>query len=593
MRWTALPALCLSALLAACGGEQQPSADAASPGIEPASNGAPQGGDWLVLHLLSDPENLNPITSSDASASAVLRWMFPGLLTLDNETLEQRPVIARALPEISEDRLTYTFRLREDVTFGDGVPVVAEDFVFTIKVVKNPEVLAPHYRNYLMSVRDVVAVDAHTLRFDLGERYFRNDLVLGGIAPLPRHHYDPEKLLEGISVPELDAFEDLGPEKKARVRRFAERFNADFQRNPLGAGAFVLRDPETDVITGERIVLRRREDFWAPDDPVLGDAWVNRIVFRVVNDPEAALVSFKGGDLDRFGLTPLQHRRRDTNTERFLRRADKKEHVSAGYTYIGWNQKNALFRDVRVRRALGHFVDKQAIVDTVLLGLGVPVESPIFIERSEYNHELPAYEFNPEKGKALLAQAGWEDTDGDGVLDQQADGERVKLEFEIISNSGNAIRKAVGLTVIDEMKRAGIGASFREIDWSIMLNKVKTFDYDAVILGWAMSVTPPDSYQIWHSSQAVPGGSNHTFYRNQEVDRLLEAYRVEFDPDERKTLYDRFQEILYDEQPYTFLFMQRAVSSWDRRFQGVSWYPSGGTDMAEWWVPAVQQRYAQ
>ena len=115
----------------------------------------------------------------------------------------------------------------------------------------------------------------------------------------------------------------------------------------------------------------------------------------------------------------------------------------------------------------------------------------------------------------------------------------------------------------------------------------------AVILGWAMSVTPPDAYQVWHSSQAVPGGSNHVYYRNEEVDRILEEYRVEFDAERRKRLYDRFQEILHEDQPYTFLFMQKAITAWDRRFHGVRWYPSGGTDLHEWWVPVEQQKYTQ
>ena len=553
----------------------------------------PQRGDWLVLWLLADPESLNPITSSDSAASSVLNWIFPSLLALDNETLEQRPVIASELPEISEDRLTYTFSLREGVTFSDGTPVTAEDLVFAVKVVKNTDVLAPHLRNYLLSVRDVVAIDDHTVRFDLRERYFRNDLVLGGISPMPRHHYDPEGMLEEITVAELDDVDSLAPELRDRARRFGTQFNENFHRNPMGAGAFVLEDPERDVITGERIVLRRRASFWAPDNPLLGDAWVDRIVFRIVNDREAALVAFKGGDLDFIGLTPLQHRRRDTNSERFLARAGKKEHVRPGYTYLGWNQKKRLFQDARVRNALRYFVDKDALIEKVLLNLGVAVESPIFIERPEYNRSLPTHVFDPEKGKALLAEAGWTDSDGDGVLEKEIDGERVPLRFEIISNSGNDIRNAVGLTVIDEMKRAGVDASFREIDWSIMLNKVKNFDYDAVILGWAMSVVPPDSYQIWHSSQAVPGGSNHTYYRNEEVDRILEAYRLEFDPEERIKLYNRFQEILYQDQPYAFLFMRTGISSWDRRFQDVTWYKSGGTDMAEWWVAAEQQRYEQ
>jgi peptide/nickel transport system substrate-binding protein len=593
-RWTEMrrgrgrAAVWLAALLlASCGAQEE---TAVSPGPEVATESTPVRGDWLVLWLLADPESLNPLTSNDAASNAVLNWIFPSLLTLDNETLEQRPVIAKSLPTVSGDKLTYTFELRDDVTFSDGKPVTAADVVFTVKAAKNPEVLAPHYRNYLNSIRDVVAVDDHTVRFDLRERYFRNDLVLGGISPLPRHHYDPEGLLEEISVAEIEDPSKLAPEMRDRVSRFAKQFNEDYHRNPMGAGAFVLRDPQTDIVTGEKIVLRRRDDFWAPDDPVHGDAWVNRIVLRVINDREAALVAFKGGDLDRVALTPLQHLKQ-TGTRRFAAHAKKKVHVSPGYTYIGWNEKRKIFQDARVRRALGYLVDKQGLIDEVLFGLGVPVESPIFIERPEYNTNLPAHVFDPEKAKALLAEAGWADTDGDGVLDKEIDGERVPLRFEIISNSGNDIRKAIGLTVIDEMKRAGVDATFREIDWSIMLGKIKKFDYDAVILGWAMSVTSPDLYQVWHSSQAVEGGSNHVFYKNPEIDALLEAYRVEFDPAKRKEMYDRVQEILYEDQPYTFLFMGNAISAWDRRFRGVTWYPSGQTDMSEWWVPAENRKY--
>jgi peptide/nickel transport system substrate-binding protein len=569
---------------------EQPSetADASSG----TSDAKPERGDWLVLSLLSDPENLNPLTSSDRSASNVLGWIFPALLTQDNETRELRPLIAKALPDISEDKLSYTFRLRDDVTYSDGQPVTARDVLFTLKAVKNPVVRAPHYRNYLNSVKAAVALDDHTVRIELRERYFLNDRVLGGVSPMPRHYYDPDGLLEGISVAELDAFDELDEERKARATAFAEQFNTDYQRRPLGPGAFYLKNPEQDVITGERIMLHRRADYWAPDDPSSGDAWVERVLFRIINDTEAALVEFKGSKLDRIGLQPLQHERPDTNNARFKAHAEKKIHVSPGYTYIGWNQKRQLFADVRVRRALGYFVDKDSMIEEILRTLGVPVEGPIFVERPEYKKDLPAHTFDPARGRALLAEAGWSDSDGDGWLDKLVDGVRTPLRVEIISNSGNPTRKSVGLTVIDEMKRAGIDASFREMDWSIMLEKVKVFDYDAVILGWAMSVNTPDLFQIWHSTQAVEGGSNHVFYKNPRVDELLEAYRVEFDAAKRKVMYDEVQQILYDEQPYTFLFMQRAISAWDRRFMGVTWYPSGATDMAEWWVPQTGQRYS-
>jgi peptide/nickel transport system substrate-binding protein len=566
------------------------SAPESAPGSTPASLDGPVRGDWLVNWLLADPESLNPITSNDAAASRVLSWIFPSLLTLDNETLEQRPLVARELPEISADKLTYTFRLREGVTFSDGNPLTAEDVVFTVKTIKHPRVNAPHARNYYESVRDVVAVDPLTVRFDLAQKYFRNELVLGSISPIPRHYYDPQGLLDAVSVADLGDWDSLDEERRERAGLFAKAFNEEFHRRPLGSGAFVLVDPEADYTTGERIVLRRRAGYWGPDDPRLGDAWVGRVVFRIINDREAALVALKNGDLDVMGLTPLQHRLNESN-RRFHERVDTKVHVSPGYTYLGWNQQRRIFQDVRVRRALSHFVDKQNLVDKILHGFGVPVESPIFIERPEYNRDLEPWSYDPERGRSLLAEAGWRDSDGDGVLDKEIDGQRTQLAFEVISNTGNDIRRDVGLAVIDELKRAGMDASFRAVDWSILLEKVKKFEYDAVILGWAMSVMVPDSYQLWHSSQAVENGSNHVFFRNAEVDRILEDYRVEFDAARRKVLYDRFQEIVYAEQPYTFLFMGQAITSWDRRYHGVTWYPSGSTDQNEWWVPADRQRY--
>ncbi len=580
----------LAVLLAACGD----SSPGATPGASAAAqDGQPQRGDWLVAWTLADPESLNPVTSNDSGASAVLGWIFPSLMQTDPETLELEPIVAAAAPEISADKLHYTYRLRPEATFSDGRPLTARDVVFTMKTIKNPLVRAHHTRNYYESVREVVAVDDHTVRFDLREPYFLNDLMLGGISPIPRHYYDPNALLDDISVSELDSFETLAPERKARAESFAEVFNRDFHRNPLGPGSFVLKDPQSDLITGERIVLRHRPDYWASGRPELDDAWVDRVFFKVVNDFEAALVSFKRGDLDVMGLNPIQHTRPDTNSSQFLAHAEKKEHVSPGYSYIGWNQKRPIFQDARVRRALSHLVDKQGIVKTVLRGLGVPVESPIFVERPEYNRDLAPWTFDPALARRLLAEAGWSDSDGDGILDKEIDGKRTPLRFEIISNSGNPMRRDVGLTVIDEFKRAGIDASFREIDWSIMLDKVKRFDFDAVILGWTASVHAPDAYQIWHSSQAVDGGSNHIGYSNPEVDRILVAYRLEFDPAKRKVMYDRLQEILYQEQPYTFLYMPKAVTAWDRRFRDVRWYASGGTDQREWWVPAPVQKYTQ
>jgi peptide/nickel transport system substrate-binding protein len=147
------------------------------------------------------------------------------------------------------------------------------------------------------------------------------------------------------------------------------------------------------------------------------------------------------------------------------------------------------------------------------------------------------------------------------------------------------------LIVIDEMRRAGIDATFREVDWSIMLEKVEKFDYDAVILGWQFSPADPDLYQVWHSSQAVPGGGNMVAFKNAAADEILVDYRREFDKDKRIALYRRLQEIILEEAPYTFLYMPKSITAFDRRFRDTKWYPTGGPRLSEWWVPRAAQKY--
>ena len=597
-RLQAVRTLACALALFACGGPSESknvapatgeSPEAAAPISEHA--GPPVRGDWLVIHSLADPENLNPLTSNDAGASQVLGWIFPSLLRIDQNTLRLEPLLARELPEVSPDRLSYTYRLREDVSFSDGVPLTAEDVVFTIKAIRHPRVNAAPQRNYYNSVADAVVVDPHTVRISLGEVYFLNDWQLGGISPIPRHYYDPDNLLDGISVAELNHWDDLSPAMKERAERFAKKFNESFNRSPVGPGALVLEDPARDYVTGEKIELRHRAGYFAPGQPLLGDPWVDRVVYRVINDFDAALAARKAGAIDFMGLRPVQYLKQ-TNDPRFDEHSVKHVDRAGSYTYIGWNQKRAIFQDKRLRQALSHLVDKQNVCDKLLLGLAEPVESPIYPGRPEFNSALEPWSFDPAKAKALLTEAGWSDTDGDGILDKDIDGARVPLRFEIVSNSGNDDRKNLGLVVVDELKRAGVDASFRAIDWSILLEKVKSFDYDAVILGWTNSGTmPPDLYQIWHSSQAVAGGSNHISFKNEEVDHLLEAYRVEFDAAKRKALYDRVQEILYEEQPYTWVYAPKSLAAYDRRFRGVIWYPTGSTQETEWWVPVASQKY--
>jgi peptide/nickel transport system substrate-binding protein len=544
----------------------------------------------MIRWLLADPESLNPLTANDAASSEVQGAIVTTLLTVDPKTLELVPFVAADLPEISSDHLRYRFRLRDDVTFSDGRPLTVEDVLFSMKATKNPEVNAPALRNYYLSVVDARAIDSRTVEFRCREPYFRNAAVLGSLPILPKHFYDPGGLLDDLTVAELADWDRLESAKRERARRFAEAFNVDFHRRILGAGAYVLRDPERNLITGERIVLDHRDDYWAPGDSLRGDGWVDRFFFRIINNQDAALVALKAGTLDLMTLTPLQHLKQ-TNTPGFQSRFEKVESYGPSFHYIGWNERRPMFADRTVRRALAHLVDRDRIIEKVLYGFGEKVDSPVYRFRPEYNTELRGYEFDPERAQRLLDEAGWVDSDGDGVREKTIDGAKVPFRFELLVNAGNAIRRNIGLIVLEEFRRAGIDARLREVDWSILLQRIDRFDYDAVILGWVMSVQEPDLYQIWHSSQSVPGGSNYVSFRNAEVDRILEEYRREFDEQRRIALYWRLQEILHDEAPYAFLYMPKTIAAYDRRFRDTTWYATGGPNLFEWWVPRPLQRY--
>ncbi len=544
----------------------------------------PVTGDWLLVHMLSDPEQLNPLTSNDAGASSILGYIFQGLLTRDPRTLELKPLLAESRPVISKDKLTYTFKIRRDATFQDGHPLTGEDVLFSIKALKCPLVNAPFIRVYYASVVDAQLVDDYTVRFITKEPYFLNEDVLGGIDVLPRHFYDPENLLKDVTVRELSRGDSRLPDN---VRRFANNFNKNYNRNPMGSGPYKFQSWKT----GQEVILVRDQTYWGKGKPGIDQPYLDVYRYRVINNLDAALVRLKSGGLDTMNLQPLQHLRQ-TKSKRFRKNYQKLLYFSPGFTYIGWNNAHPIFRDKRVRKAMTYLTNRKQLVKTILFGFGQVIDSPIYRFRPEYDETLASYPYDPEKALGLLREAGWKDTDGDGVLDKVIDGKSTPFRFEIKFNSGNTIRKSVVLTLQDELKRHGISVTVRQLDWTIFLDDVRNHKFDAMVLGWAMSVRDPDSFQVWHSSQAENKGSNMISYKNARVDKILEEYRREFDPKKRIELYREFQRILHDEQPYTFLFMGKSISAVHRRLRGVEVLPIGGLRPLEWWVPRSSQKYS-
>jgi peptide/nickel transport system substrate-binding protein len=564
--------------------------------LRSGDEGELEHGDWMVQHFLSDPENLNPFTHRDASSSGLLGYIHEGLLYADNEppyTLKGQ--LAKRYPTISDDKLSYTFELRRNVHFSDGQPMTAADVLFSMKVIKHPGVQAPQVRSGYTMVKEVRVEGDYKVTFVCDEPYFRNDITLGlYFRVVPQHFYDPDGLMESVDIQSLiDGSWEEGPYAE-QVGKFAEQFNQNFNRNVLGSGPYLVADVEKDVVTQQKVVLTRDANYWGTKvEGISAAGHVDKILFKIINNLDAAFIELKNGNLDMHSMQPLEFKEKSWGAdfnERFL----KGIRYASGYIFIGWNNEHPIFRDKRVRQAMTHLTPRQSMVENLLFGLGEPVESPIHKFRPEYNQDLPAYDYDVDRALDLLEEAGWDDTDGDGILDKVIDGEKTPFKFEFTVNSGNQIRKDIALVLQNELQDIGIVCEVRELDWSIFLDRVtKKRDFAAITLGWSGGggvAFPPDGFSVWHSSQIEGGGFNFIGFRNSEVDQILEDYRREFDLKKRVKLYQRYQEILHEQQPYTFLWKSRGVTAYSRRFRGVNWYP-GGPVPQEWWVAMADRLY--
>jgi peptide/nickel transport system substrate-binding protein len=291
--------------------------------------------------------------------------------------------------------------------------------------------------------------------------------------------------------------------------------------------------------------------------------------------------------VDLAGLTPLQYERQ-TDTPYFRETYRKYRHASFGFTYLGFNLQDARFADARVRRAFDLAVDKQAIVDGVLFGLGRAATGPYPEDSWAYNPAITPAPRDVARAKSLLAEAGWVDRDGDGLLDKGGQ----PFRFTLITNQGNEVRRQVAELVQRHLREVGVDVRIRIIEWSSFVHEfIDKKQFEACLLGWSLGVDP-DLYSIFHSSKQGEGEYNFVSYANPEVDRLLDAGRRTFDRDERQRIYREVHRRLAEDLPYLFLFVPDALPVLHVRFRNVEPTPIGlRHNQIDWYVPAAEQRY--
>jgi len=515
-----------------------------------AVSGPPVQGDWLIQAVGADPESMNPIIGMDEIGATILGQVCEGLMQIDNYTLKIVPCLATSC-DISPDQLTYTFHLRHDVTWQDGVPFTAADVKFTYDFIQNPKVDDAPVRSYFTTIKSCEVLDPYTVRFVATERYFKTLEVLGTQPLIPQH------LFAGVT--------DLN--------------NAPYNRAPVGTGPykFVRWD------SGSQVVLERNDHYWGPKH------YLKRLVYRVIQQPYVTAQLLKKGDIDVMDpVQPLQWKR-EIEGSRSMQRLTRVVYDYPAYSYLGFNLRKAPFTDINVRHAVDLLIPRDKILDQLYLDeYAKPTEGYDPPTSPNYNHDIPITPYDPAQAMALLQQSGWKLDPSDGLLHKNGEA----LSFTVIYPSASANGEKMLELIQESLAQQGIEMKLQRMEAVQMQEQVYDWNFQCTIGGWALDING-DPSQLWSSEQAkLKKSSNFIGYQNPEADKLIAAGRLEYDDAKRAVIYRQLQKIIHDDYPVCFLFNPREIMLRSNRFQNVNIFtPRPCFDVTTWWVPTAQQKY--
>ena len=526
------------------------------------SIGTPGGA--LTIATISEPLTFNLAISNDASSSAVLGYLFEGLTLTSWLTDAVEPELAESW-ERSEDGLTWTFYLRQDVTWHDGEPFTAHDVGFTFnRIIYNDDIPASSRSTFefqhlgangdwQQSRMAVSVIDDHTVEFTLPVQ-FAPFLRSMGTAIYPRHILEPH-VDDGTFIETWDI--DTDP---AEI---------------IGTGPFTIESYEP----GERVVLARNPNYWLTDDEGNRLPYLDRIVHNVVEDLDAELASFLAGDSDVHGvlgeeyaqLEPLQeegdftiHRRGPNFGTTFLTfNVNPGVSPDTGEPYVAAHKLD-WFGNVQFRQAVAHSIDKDAIIDDVQHGLGYPQWSSVSPSTGDFhNPDVRRYPYDIDKANAILDSLGWTDTDGDGTR-EDSDGNAI--EFRLVTNTGNSVRQEVTQIIQQGMEDLGLKVDYEAIDFGELVGQLtSTYDWEAIVIGFTGGPDPYSGITLWHST-----GDLHLWYPNQpepatdweaEIDAMYVLGSQELDHARRVRYYLNAQEIAAANVPLIYTTLSERLTA--------------------------------
>jgi len=491
-------------ILSACAGDGEP--------VENDTSTDGKGDDdSLVVAIGSDVTEIDPHLAGDIPTANIFHEKIFETLVTQDQDMEFQPNLATDWERV--DDLTWKFTLREDVQFHDGEPFNAEAVQQTLERVVDDEIASPREDLFTM-IDEINIIDDYTIEF-VTEYPF---------SPLLAHlaHY-----AGGMISPK--AIED---------------FDGDDPLEPIGTGPFEYDSRQE----GSEVTLVKNEDYWGED------VNIDKVTFQVVNEGQSRLAMVEAGEAHIAEPINVNNISQVEQSEEM----DLYRTEGLGMDYVGFNMTKAPFDDKRVRQAINYAIDKEQMVESVYNGVGLYADGPIGPAVLGYDSELEGYEYDPEKAKELLEEAGYPDG----------------FETKIWTNDSEA-RQDVAENVQSQLSEVGIDVEIELLEWGAYLEATEQGDHDMFVLGWSNMTGDGDynQYFVFHSDAHGAEG-NRTFYENEKVDELIEGARKESDEDKRIKIYHELQQIEKEDAPLIYVRHLEHVAAVHKSVENFQIHPS-------------------
>lgn len=534
----------------------------------------------LIYHDIGEPDDMHPTNGSSASRTEIMGYTQVFLIGTDYQTLGLRPIAVKALPTVSEDGKTYSYELRNDIKFDDGSTLSLDDVIFTFKANKCPLTNNPQAKPYLDNLVDIVPDKTNPLAFKIvmKDKYIQNVGFLSDYPIMQRSFFDKNNVLSKYTLAQFND-KNFKADQQKDLNDWASEFNsAKYSRDPqylVGAGQYRIEKWDA----GQSITLVRKENHWTKGSTNMYEtSFPDKIIYKINKDANSQMLEFKAQTLDAstfLSTKTLQELQKDAN---FNANYNSRFTDTYNYGYIAMNMKpdgvkhKKLFTDKNVRRAMALLCPLDDINKVINKGLNKRMVGPVSPLKKAYNSDLKLIPFDIEAAKKLLDDAGWKDTDGDNIRDKMIDGEKVKLEFNLNYMTTTVDWKDIAQMVSEQMYKAGVKANLNPQDFAVLYDAAKRHDFDMMIAAWAGSSMPEDFTQIWHTSSWASQGSNYPGFGDAESDALIDSIKYTIDDDLRIPMVKRLQKMIYDEQPYVFMFAALRRNVIHKRFGNQEMY---------------------